>query len=304
MPSLLSSRVPLWKLGSFLVGISLLIGCNRSQEQVPIKDFAAPPSANPINPVPQKQEPPPPPANSITALAGYVPSPKEFIRTKPPVKRVALTFDAGSDDKGVDGILAELKKHNVHVTFFLTGQFCEKFPAAAKKIAEAGMEIGNHSYSHPEFTKLDKDAILEQLTKTDAIIKKTCGAGTKPLFRFPFGARDKRTSAIVSEAGYQSIYWSVDSLDSIKPKKTADYLAERVIERLKDGGISLMHVSTEEAASALAQIFAYLEEQGIQAVPISELLLLDKVEKEKEEEMRLAKQAKTKSADKESLPAR
>ena len=188
---------------------------------------------------------------------------------KPPIKKVALTFDAGSDDKGVNGILEQLKKHNVQATFFLTGQFCEKFPEAAKRIADAGMEIGNHSYSHPDFTKLDNDKIREQLEKTDTIIQKTCGKSTKPLFRFPFGARDKRTCTTVTEAGYQSIYWSVDSLDSMKPKKSVEFLAERVIKRLKDGGISLMHVSTEEASPALERIFEYLDSQELHVVPIS-----------------------------------
>jgi peptidoglycan/xylan/chitin deacetylase (PgdA/CDA1 family) len=240
----------------------------------------------------------------LTQLASFTPSPKEFIRVKPPVKKVALTFDAGSDDKGVDGILEQLKKHNVRATFFLTGQFCEKFPEAAKRIAEAGMEIGNHSYSHPDFTKLDNDKIREQLEKTDSIIQKTCGKSTKPLFRFPFGARDKRTCATVTEAGYQSIYWSVDSLDSIKPKKSADFLAERVIKRIQDGGISLMHVSTEEASPALERIFEYLDTQEIHVVTVSELLLISKDQQEKEAEHRLANAAKTKATQKPPLPAR
>jgi len=70
-----------------------------------------------------------------------VPTQKDFVFSPKPQKRVALTFDAGSDDKAVDLILTELKKHDVKATFFLTGKFCEKFPAAVKKIADAGMEI-------------------------------------------------------------------------------------------------------------------------------------------------------------------
>lgn len=298
MLPLSTSSIAHRSLALVLLSFALLAGCNRTKEPTPSPITSAP------APSPKKQESAVPQANSISNLVNYAPSPKEFIRAKPPVKRVALTFDAGSDDKGVEGILEVLKRHNVHSTFFLTGQFCEKFPEAAKKIAAAGMEVGNHSYSHPQFTKLDKEAILEQLSKTDAIIEKTCGKSTKPLFRFPYGARDKRTSAIVSDAGYQSIYWSIDSLDSIKPKKSADFLAERVMERLQDGGISLMHVSTEEAASALERIFAHLEEKGLQAVPVSELLLLDKAEQEREATTRLARQNKTKAIDRESLPAR
>ena len=134
------------------------------------------------------------------------------------------------------------------------------------------MEIGNHSFSHPKFTSLTSKQMLDQLNRAEQTIYKATGKTAKPLFRYPYGAHNKDVAAIVTNAGYQSIYWSVDSLDSVGKKKTPDFLAERVISKLQDGGISLMHVSSVPSAEALPRIFAHLEKEGFKVVPVSELL--------------------------------
>lgn len=237
------------------------------------------------------------PSVTTPHLANFVASTKDFYLSPKPQKRVALTFDAGSDDKAVKLILEELAKHKVHATFFLTGKFCEKFPEAVKEIADAGMEIGNHSYSHPQFTKLTDEEIREQLSRAEEAIHKSTGKSAKPLFRFPYGARDKRSATVVAEEGYQSIYWYVDSLDSVGKPKTAEFIAERVIEKLVEGGVSLMHVSSIPSAEALPRIFEHLEKEGLTVVPVSELLGDWQVAEREKQEKRLAREeAKRRSA--------
>lgn len=229
-------------------------------------------------------------------LSGYTPSVKDFYLSPKPHKKVALTFDAGSDDKAVKPILEELAKHKVRATFFLTGKFCEKFPEAVKEIADAGMEIGNHSYSHPHFTKLTDAEIREQLSKAEDAILKATGKTAKPLFRFPYGDRNKRVAEIVAAEGYQSIYWLVDSLDSVGKPKTSDFLAERIIAKLAEGGVSLMHVSSVPSAEALPRIFESLEKEGLTVVPVSEFLNeWQEAEREKEEKRRAKAEARKKS---------
>src|SRR5205814_10093968 len=122
-------------------------------------------------------------------------------------------------------------EHHAHATFFLTGRFCEQFPGEVRAIAEAGMELGNHSYSHPHFTRLSDAEIRSQLERAEAAIVKACGRGAKPLFRFPYGDCDRRARSVVADAGYQAIYWSVDSWDSFGRPKSADFVADRILRK-------------------------------------------------------------------------
>lgn len=186
---------------------------------------------------------------------------------------VALTFDAGSDASAVPLILKTLAARNLHATFFLTGKFAEKFPGACRAIADAGMEIGNHSYSHPRFTKLSNAQIRKQLERAETAIEKACGRGAKPLFRFPYGDSDERTCEVVAAAGYQPIRWTLDSLDAFRTRKTADFVANRIVSRIQPGYITLMHVSCITSAEALPRILAHLDSLKIRPVPVSELYL-------------------------------
>jgi len=215
---------------------------------------------------------------TLSGLAMYRPTSRIFdalpaSRATDTDLKVALTFDAGSDDSAVRAILEQLKQHHARATFFLTGRFCEEYPDSCKAIAEAGMEIGNHSYSHPHFTKRTDSEIKAQLDKADRAITKACGRSTRPLFRFPYGDCDRRTRQTVAQAGYQPIGWTLDSLDSVGRRKSAAFVEKRILKKIRPGYITLMHVSYPQSAAALPHIFDYLEKQHIRAVPVSELLL-------------------------------
>lgn len=251
----------------FLCGLT---GCGERKTPQP----ASVPSPRPVTLAPK----PKPPAGvalpaSTLALASYKPTPDEFIQAKDLPNRVALTFDAGSDASAVSLMLKTLKERNLRATFFLTGKFAEQFPEASRAIADAGMEIGNHSYSHPRFTALSDDRVQEQLERAEVAILKACGRGAKPLFRFPYGDRDERTTALVAGAGYQSIYWTLDSHDSLGKPKSADFYADRIIKKIKPGYVTLMHVSSVNSAKALPRILDYLKKNKMTTVPVSELLL-------------------------------
>lgn len=193
----------------------------------------------------------------------------------PSEKLVALTFDAGSSAQPVPAILQALAQHGVRSTFFLTGQWIERHPHAARQIAEAGHELGNHSWSHPPFTSLTDEQIREQLRRTEEIAQRVCGRSTKPLFRPPFGDRDERVRSIVAEEGYLTIYWTIDSWDSVKRDITPQEIIARVMRRMRPGAIVLMHCGSEATAQALPQLLQALEAQGYRAVTVSELLRSD-----------------------------
>ena len=257
-----------YRAGIALAALALLSGCHRTAAPVASIKSAASIKTGiaPSAPVAAPSVAPPP-------LAALKPSPKLFEYARFAPQKVALTFDAGSDDSAVRAILAELQPRHVRATFFLTGRFCEQYPDSCRVLAAAGMEIANHSYSHPHFTKQTASAIQSQLERADAAILKACGRNTKPLFRYPYGDCDRRTRGVVAQAGYQAIGWTLDSLDSVGKPKSADFVAKRIITKIRPGYITLMHVSYPHSAQALPRIFAHLDKQGWQVVPVSELLL-------------------------------
>lgn len=110
------------------------------------------------------------------------------------------------------------------------------------------------------------------MERAEQAIEKACGRGAKPLFRFPFGDSDRNAEKTVAGLGYQAVYWSLDSLDSVDPPKTAAYLVSHILRKMKPGMIVLMHLGNPESAEALPRILDGLEEKGLEVVPVSVLM--------------------------------
>ena len=184
---------------------------------------------------------------------------------------VALTFDAAYDPAPLADILAALEGAGVPATFFLTGEFVQDFPAEVQRIVQGGFPIGNHSYSHPDFTKLSDAKIRGQLEKTAALLTAAGAADPRPLFRFPYGARDKHTLAVVGDEGYASVYWTIDTTDW-KPERTSRQIEKTVLDHLQPGAIVLMHVGAKNTAAVLPQLIREIEDRGYTLVQLREAL--------------------------------
>ncbi len=199
----------------------------------------------------------------------------EVVRGKTGQKRVALTFDAGASGDNFPLIISTLKKYNLKLTFFLTGQWAQQNASYVEQISQDGNEIGNHSWDHPDFTKLTAEQIQDQVTKTEQLLSKLSGRTTKPLFRFPYGARDGKVMAVVNELGYRSIYWTLDSLDSVGDPKSVDFILNRITGQTDaqlDGEIILLHIGAKTSAQALPQLIDKLQARGFKIVTVSQLL--------------------------------
>jgi peptidoglycan/xylan/chitin deacetylase (PgdA/CDA1 family) len=184
-------------------------------------------------------------------------------------KIVALTFDAGANADAVPSILATLSREGVPGTFFLTGDFVHKFPAAARTVASAH-RVGNHSQTHPRFTSLSDQQIRGQIQQAEQEIKSVTGRDPRPLFRFPFGDRDARTIAAVNGSGYVPIRWTVDTLGwkGTSGGMTTERVVDRVLAALIPGEIVLMHVGSHPTdhstldAAALPSVITTLRAHG------------------------------------------
>lgn len=185
-------------------------------------------------------------------------------------KRIALTFNAAWTADDIPQLLDLLKSEQVVCTFFLVGEWAEKNPNEAKMIADAGHEIGNHSYAHPDMTKLSADQIREDISKADAVIEQATGVWPK-LFRAPSGAYNDKVVETAESLSHTVIQWSIDSIDW--KKADADKLTNRVLQKAKPGGIVLMHTGLENTRAALPDIIKSLKKQGYTFVKVSDLLI-------------------------------
>lgn len=215
--------------------------------------------------------------NSLAAAAESPPPDgwTELVRVAPGKGRVALTFDAGPFAQPEPRIITALREHNARVTMFFTGEFVERHPDAVTQIAADGHELANHTYSHPDPRDITDEQLIEELARTEEIIRDLTSASTKPYWRPPFGARNNHVLNVAAAQGYRSIYWTLDSLDSVGDPKTADFIFNRVTNTPGvdlDGAIVLQHFGSDPSAEALPRELRRLEEMGLKVVTISELL--------------------------------
>lgn len=180
---------------------------------------------------------------------------------------VALTFDDGPSPRSSNRILDCLEKNGVIATFFELGQNVTLYPQVIKREADLGMEIGSHSWSHPNLKQLSDKKVKEQLDRTNNALKKACGQ-TSSVFRPPYGNTSK---AVEKYAKAPVILWSVDTLDW-KSKNAKS--VESVVKGVKnlDGRVILMHSIYDSTAQAVEHLVPWLLDQGYQLVTVSELL--------------------------------
>lgn len=180
-------------------------------------------------------------------------------------KQVALTFDDGPHPRYTQMVLDILKKHNAKATFYVLGSRVDFYPDLVKQIAEQGNEVGNHSWSHKDLTRLSPEFIREEIQQTNEAIEKA--AGTAPnTVRPPYGAQNETVKEVI---GLPSILWTVDTLDW-KTKNAGDIL-KQVKENTRDGSIILMHDIHQSTANSLDQVLTFLEQEGYELVTVSEL---------------------------------
>ena len=186
-------------------------------------------------------------------------------------KMVSLTYDAGDNAEETEKILDVLKKHGIQTTMFLTGIWVEKFPKLAKRILAEGHEIGNHSYSHPDLTKLPIPMIISELAKTKKCFETILGQKGVPLFRPPYGYWNKDVLEAASKAEYPyTVYWSLDTIDWKEPP--VETIVSRIMEKIEEQDIVLLHLNgipTEEASDI---IVSRLKKQGYSLVKVSDML--------------------------------
>jgi peptidoglycan/xylan/chitin deacetylase (PgdA/CDA1 family) len=174
----------------------------------------------------------------------------------------------------VASILVTLEAADAPATFFLTGSWVDAFPAEARAVG-ARHPVGNHTYSHPDLTALGPAAVRRELTRAARRIREVAGREPRPLFRFPYGARDGRTIELVNALGWGSIRWTVDTLgwQGAAAGQSEATVRARVLAALRPGAIVLMHVGaapdgTTLDADALPALVRAIRARGYELVSL------------------------------------
>ncbi len=187
-------------------------------------------------------------------------------------KEIAITFDSAWDDADLTEVLQALDDYECKATFFVVGDFLEKYPERVKEMYEKGHEIANHSDTHPHPNSLSRDEMINEMDNCDKKIKDITGQ-KEVLFRAPYGEYNNLLVKTCEDTGRFCIQWDVDSLDW--KGITADMIVKRVTEKIKNGSIVLLHNGAENTAEALPQLLCELKNVGYEFVTVSDLIYKD-----------------------------
>ena len=181
-----------------------------------------------------------------------------------------MTFPWGNED--TQTLIDILKRHKVNATFFVVGQWVDKYPESVKALSAAGNEVMNHSSTHPHMPKLSREDMLKEISSCDEKVEKV--TGKRPiLFRAPFGDYDNALVETLTASNHYCIQWDVDSLDW--KGVAADQISKNVLSKVKPGSIILFHNAALHTPEALPGIIDNLQKQGYKLVPISQLIYKD-----------------------------
>lgn len=222
------------------------------------------------------------------ALSAYVPAERSLpiYSVDRSDKVISLGINCAWGDEDVPKFLEILEKNNVKATFFVTGTFCRKFPLAVKAIYDAGHEIGSHSNTHVDLTKLGNQELLDQIRKGSAEIIAITGEAPK-LFRTPSGAYNSTVIDTIVSEGIMPIQWSCDSIDYKDP--TIEQMQERILSKLSSGEITLFHVGAKNTPAALEKIIPAIKEKGYNIVKVGDIIYTQDYEMDFEGKQHLKK---------------
>lgn len=185
-------------------------------------------------------------------------------------KCVSLSFDAAWGNEDTQQLIDILAKYNISATFFVVGDWVDKYPESVKALSDAGHEVMNHSNDHAHFSKLTAQQITDNVNACNDKIEAV--TGTRPtLFRCPYGEYDDHVVQALTDMGMYTVQWDVDSLDW--KDLSAGEIKSRVLKGVQPGSIVLFHNAAKHTPEALPAIIEGLLADGYEIVPISQILL-------------------------------
>ena len=188
-------------------------------------------------------------------------------------KKIYLTFDAGYENGCTEQILDVLKNHNVSAAFFLVGNYLEKNPDLVRRMVAEGHIVGNHTMHHYDMSKIsDKEAFTKELQDLEALYKEVTGEEMQKYYRPPQGIYSQSNLEMAQELGYKTVFWSLAYVDwNNDSQPTADYAFSKLIPRIHNGAVVLLHSTSKTNAAILDELLTKWEDMGYSFGTIDEL---------------------------------
>ena len=189
-------------------------------------------------------------------------------------KVIYLTFDCGYENGNTEPILDALKKHNAQATFFVVGHFLESAPEIVKRMAAEGHTVGNHTYHHPDMSKIsDKAAFQKEMDDVAALFKEVTGEELAMYYRPPQGKYSTANLQMAKELGYSTFFWSLAYVDWNQDSQPSHEEAfEKLTGRIHPGAIVLLHSTSKTNGEIMDELLTKWEEMGYTFKPLSDLL--------------------------------
>lgn len=188
-------------------------------------------------------------------------------------KVLYLTFDAGYENGNTAAILDTLKKHKVPAAFFLVGNYMETSPELVKRMVNEGHTVGNHTYHHPDMSKLSSPAEFEkELTSLETLYKELTGQEMKKYYRPPQGKYSQSNLKMASDLGYKTFFWSLAYVDWYEDKQpTKEEAFKKLLGRIHPGAIVLLHSTSKTNSQILDELLTSWENMGYTFRSLDEL---------------------------------
>ncbi len=199
--------------------------------------------------------------------------PSPIYKGHPEKPMASFIINVAWGNEYIPDMLETLKKHHVYATFFLEGRWVKHNPELAKMIVDAGHEVGNHSYSHPDMKTLAAEKAREEIKQTNEMIEATTGKRVK-WFAPPSGSYRDEIVTIADEYNLKTVMWSVDTIDWQKPDPSV--IVNRVTKKLHNGAIILMH-PTDSTAKSLEQLITAIKAKNIRLGTITNLMKEERI---------------------------
>ena len=188
-------------------------------------------------------------------------------------KVIYLTFDCGYENGYTETILDVLKKHEAPAAFFVVGHMIESAPEIVKRMADEGHIVGNHTYHHPDMSKIsDKAAFEKELNLLCELYKETTGQDMLKFYRPPQGKFNEQNLKYAQQLGYHTVFWSLAYVDwLVDDQPTQEQAYEKLLPKIHDGAIVLLHSTSKTNAMILDDLLTKWEEMGYRFAALTEL---------------------------------